>query len=364
MRTWPRAFPLCIAAAFALLPPTSADTPPADTKKTDDTGMTAEQVLLFNEYVEVAWQLKLRTADPTKKPDLNRAAFYKEMLNELVNQSPEEKRVTFRWLPGRVLRMHRALDPLYLSKAEEDAAEKLPASVAPEVKRLLSDDTEVFLDARRGVLAQGIGCKKPISDQIRKLEEDSAKRLRLVGLLRELDAQVAAEHCVRISEDAFKREADLRKTQGNGKKSKIAALLPRHVVDFRGHPDEDPFAALCYFNFKKSSHDYDSATGLEFHGGDRDHFQIHMLGGQDHRMTDLGEVDFEELKSAPDAKTTAAWPNRRGDSPAIVGHVYLEHCFCPGDVDLTVKFKILDLKPGEWVIIEWQLIPQEKSPDK
>jgi hypothetical protein len=46
---------------------------------------------------------------------------------------------------------------------------------------------------------------------------------------------------------------------------------------------------------------------------------------------------------------------------AVIGQVYVEHCREPRDqIDRTFKFKVLDLKPGEWVVIEWEPIPQEK----
>src|SRR5258708_1482226 len=99
MRAWHRSLFLCVTAALMFLPPTLADTPPADAKKPGETGMTAEQVLLFNEYVEVLWQLKLRDADPATKPDLDREAFQKKMWTEFLKQSPDEKKAYLHRLP-------------------------------------------------------------------------------------------------------------------------------------------------------------------------------------------------------------------------------------------------------------------------
>lgn len=62
----------------------------------------------------------------------------------------------------------------------------------------------------------------------------------------------------------------------------------------------------------------------------------------------------------PNAKTTATWEGE-ARIPAIVGHVYVEHCLDPREgVDQIVKFQVLDLKPGGWVVIEWEPLAREK----
>jgi len=160
----------------------------------------------------------------------------------------------------------------------------------------------------------------------------------------------------------MQRLIEARKAHGDKKSSKITVLVSRTLLP-NDHPDSNYYSSLCYYSFHKDKHGYSHiAVSLEF-GNGGDLFDVNMYGGQENRFKDMGAVDFASVKSAPNAATTAMWPGDRDSLPAKVGHVYVEHCREPnGDemVDFTVKFKVIDLKPGQWVVIEYERIPQEK----
>lgn len=181
--------------------------------------------------------------------------------------------------------------------------------------------------------------------------------MRLAGVFNDLEDQAESEHRARAREEAVKRIAELSKERGDRAASRITFLLGRGIGSRGRHPSEDPIYATCYFNFPKGDRTYNSGVSLQFANGGRAQFQLNMLGGQDNRISELGAVDFASIVKAPGENVTAKWAR---EGKAKVGHVYIEHCFSPEDrVNMTVKFKVLDLKAIDWVIIEWQPIPQE-----
>jgi RNA polymerase sigma factor (sigma-70 family) len=236
----------------------------------------------------------------------------------------------------------------------------VPDGVVKAVEKLVSEDVDTFLSARRQVLAHGPACLPLVADIARKRDVDSDPRLklRLAGVMADLESQEPAERRLRVSEAGLKRVHELRTARGEGRPSRIDVLVSRQVSGLvKQHPADNLYAGLCYFSFPKNKHGYKGAVSLEF-GNSPDCFQVEMYGGQQNRLKDLGAVDFAGVKSVVDGAATA-WGRR--DLKAVVGHVYIEHCLEPDDkVDMAMKFKVIDLKPGEWVVIEWEPIPQKE----
>ena len=94
-------------------------------------------------------------------------------------------------------------------------------------------------------------------------------------------------------------------------------------------------------------------------GGNR--LTVNFYGGQDNRLAKLDTEKFEDVKKAPGPDTTAGWRNIGLGIDAAVGPTYVLHVNDPRDkIDFTVKFRILDMSADEWIVIEWEPIPQEK----
>jgi RNA polymerase sigma factor (sigma-70 family) len=260
-------------------------------------------------------------------------------------------------------RPHQERDTFPVTEEQRAAAARLPAAAADDVKDLLSDDVDTYLAARRRVLARGPACRALVADAARRAaaEPDRRRRMRLASVLAELDGLEPAERRLRVTEEALRRAAALRQARGK-KAGKVEALVSRAISDLvRQHPAEDPYAGMCYFSFPTERSGYEGAVSLEF-GNGGDVFSVLMYGGQRNRIQDLGAMDFAGVKTPPEALT--AFPAKlrlETTIPAVVDHVYVEHCLEPRDgVDQMVKFQVLDLKPGAWVVIAWEPIPQEK----
>jgi hypothetical protein len=238
-----------------------------------------------------------------------------------------------------------------------------PPEVVAAADKLLDDSLDVYLAARRQLLVFGPGCKGLVEERIRKVSPHANRRvwMRLHTLLGELQALEANEQVVRVTEEALRRGTQIEKKRDPKAAAKVAVLTSRAVAgQMRVHPNQNPYAGMCYFSFPRDEHGYAGAVSLEF-GNGGDTFQVLMYGGQKNRIKSLGAVDFAGIKSAPPAKVTATWEERGERNAVKVGDVYIEHCLEPRDrVDLTVKFRVLDLKPGKWVVIEWEAIPQDK----
>lgn len=356
------AFPFAWAAATAAQEVSPRKVTPADLRVIENS-MTVDQALLFNEYLSLLSREVERelAGDPMATP-VSLAELRKDSLEALAYKSPGGRSRFWERLPARMLRMRREVDPYYVSKEEREAAAKIPANAAGAVAKLLSPDVEAYVAARRTVLALGPACRALVADRARKLGAGSDASHRLDIILSEFDRQLANERRLRVCEPALQRAADLRRARAD-KQAKIATLVSRWVTDEREADRDNLYAALCYFNFSTGKNDYNEAVALEFGNGDNDSFMVNMVTDQDNRFVDIGLADFTSIKKAPDAKVMAGWKRARRDEDlkAVVGHVYLEHCLrSDRDVDFTVKFKVLDLKPGEWVVIEWERIPQEK----
>src|SRR5262249_14050995 len=151
--------------------------------------------------------------------------------------------------------------------------------------KLISEEIDTYLTARRALLALGPACRALITDGGRRLPADAEKRLqfRFTALLSDLDMHAALEQRIRAAEAGLRRAADLAKDRQRNPGSQIALLLSRAVSDQSGHAREDPYSNMCYFSFPKARNGYDGAVSLEF-GNGGDVFDTHMYGDPENRI--------------------------------------------------------------------------------
>jgi hypothetical protein len=272
--------------------------------------------------------------------------------------TPAERTAFWRRLPIDTLRGFRQINPLHISAGERKAADGLPAEARAAVARLLSDRLEDVLAARRRLVAYGPTCRSLVVDQLCKLPDDSPRRLLHEGLLRTLEFEEAHERCIRVTEAALQKTAQLSKTRGKSATT-IGVLVSRRICDGRSN---DPYGSMRYYNFLHKNHDYKAGVALEFGNGDGNCLDINFYGGQDNRIEALGATDYARVKTAPNGAVTAGWwKNGQPLVTAAVGHVYRLHVVDPRDqVDFAVKFRVLDMSPEEWIVIEWEYLPQER----
>lgn len=357
----------------------------AEQLKAAEAAMTAEQKTMFAEFIELTTLQTIRSGQMSfealqkncakagfkiqKETDLVRL-MQKEHLEWIAAEPPEEQKRYWNEFPKQLLALKKQLDPLFLSAEEKSAAAKLAPQAAEEIKALLSDDTEAFLAARKKVLALGPACKALVAEAARGIPENSYKRLRFNSMLFELeqDTQARTERAIRIAEEAFRRAEEFRKNPKTGESAKVAVLVAGEIGG--SLQNRDPaYSNLGYFSFPWSKNEYGQSPvslAFGFHKGyykGVDHFDTNMYGGQNNRIQDLGAVDLSSVQKAPSAAVTATWkatPWCHG-IPVLKGHVYVEHCLeSRNSIDQTFKFKVLELKPGEWVILEWAPVPQDK----
>jgi hypothetical protein len=230
------------------------------------------------------------------------------------------------------------------------------AQIAALLERLLGEDVEEYLEARRRLLGAGRRCRVALEEAEKRLVQRGDRRnlLRVRTLLREL----TREEQLRVVETAMARAARLAAAGGRRKAAPVIVLLHRdfceRLGDFRS-PDD--YAGMCYYSFPKSAHGYEGQASLEY-GGPGDQFLVQMYGGQESGLTDLGPVDFKDVTTAPnDLKGKG-----RTGLQAVVGHVYVEHHLEGKDEDLGgFKFEVLDLEPGRWLVLAWERVPLEKG---
>jgi hypothetical protein len=322
--------------------------------------LSAEQKRLIDELVDLQAREAARYFNPEDVTPLRPPTeIRRDVLTRAAGMTAEQAKVFWRDLPYTLKERFRRLDAQHVMAEERKAVERLPAAAKEEVARLLSDPHDDFLAARRKVLAYGPACRALVADQLSGVAGDSPKRLRHLGVLAELDFDEARERLIRITESALQKASQLEKTRKKPT-SNIAILVARPLCD-RGRRG-DPYADLCYYNFLHRNHKYKAGVGLEFGNGEGNRLGINFYGGQDNRMSSLGAVNFAEVKKAPGPETTDKWWRDAAIAPmtAVVGHVYLLHLVDARDsVNFTVKFRVLDRSPEEWIIIEWEPIPQE-----
>jgi hypothetical protein len=320
--------------------------------------LSVQQKRLFHDYAELQVRTEARHFDPTRGGTIRTLPEVRgKLIDQIAAMSPEQAKVFWRDLPYILKRGFRDLDRLHVSAEEREEAARLPAAAKEQVEKLLSDQFEEALTARRKILAHGPACRALVADQLARLPADSPQRLRHEDLLAEFDRAEAHERRMRIADTALHRASQLEKARKKAT-STIAVLLSRRLCDLGAR--DDPYGTLCYYNFFRSNHEYRPGVGLEFGNGPGNRLQINFWRDQDNRMISLGDVKFAEVKKAPGPETTAKWWKGGLPMTAVVGHVYLLHVIEPRDrLDFTVKFQVLDLSPDEWIIIQWELIPQE-----
>ncbi|MFH0939308.1 MAG: hypothetical protein V1899_08515 [Planctomycetota bacterium] len=318
--------------------------------------MTVEQKQLFNEMLEL--NLK-RQSSKTGKTDVDRAALRKEGLTILATLSPEERKSCWARMIKELPKARRKVDSLYSTDQEKKEANALPATAKKDVEMLLSDDIESFLAAWPKVLSYGPACRAIVADAARPVT-NPIKQRRLKMLLNVFDCLQKIEQLIRKIELAFTRLAELQRMRGNKTQTNLQLLMSRNVVDNRESLATEDIKNLCYFSFPCNKHGYGNIpVSLEYGNGENT-LQVRMYGGQENSIKDFGMVDFDSVKSTPKAEVAEEqWGER---CPAVVGHVYVEHCLEEREhIDQWFKFKVIEIDAAhEWIIIEWAPIPQEK----
>ncbi|MCW8131099.1 MAG: hypothetical protein KIS92_12190 [Planctomycetota bacterium] len=353
---------------MALRPPEISDEKLAAFEKS----LTPEQRALIEaftrEFCKALWKqqearFKQNVPAGQKEPTLD--DFVKEQRRAIlawIAPLPQEQlQKYFKELPEQIKKMRAQNDPAYVDESERTAAEALPAEARAEADALLSADLDAYLAARRKLLARGAACVPLVSEKLASLKEGDERGLRLRSLLAELrqDPERQKEKIIRAAEAAARRVEALKAAQPADAKSRYAWLLSRRLVGGVRLPE---YEQACYYSFPKVCNGYGGAVSLEFDNStEPDGLNVLMYGGQQNRIKDLGAADFAAAASgpAPAPKDRAGWSRR--DVPGVLGHVYLEHCFEPGDgIDKIVAFKVVALVSGEYVVLEWQPIPAKQ----
>src|SRR5262249_25476958 len=108
----------------------------------------------------------------------------------------------------------------------------LPAEIIAEIDKIQSPDLEVYLAARRKVLAHGPACKDLVIARLAKLDpqEDQRllKRLRLVQ--GELERQEVLVEVERAVDAALNRADELNKKRDPKRRSRITVLMAQALV--------------------------------------------------------------------------------------------------------------------------------------
>jgi hypothetical protein len=280
-----------------------------------------------------------------------------EQLKWIATAPTEQQKEIWNKLPSEIIQARKRADPAYVTDSERAAADEAPASIKEAVKALAGDDVEAFINARHTVVEHGPAASALVADLLKTLDKQSYKRIRLLSVLQEVQEDTRSNRAkvLRIADAAFKRRDEL---QAAAPAAKFAVLLSRGALSYGARRNELPvYDKQCYFSFPRDANGYDGAVSLEFDNSANE-LSVTMYGGQQNKINDLGPVDFATIKSAPNIEATRKWKER---VVAAVGHVYMEHCLEPRDqIDACFKFKVLELKASQYVIIEWAPIPQDK----
>jgi hypothetical protein len=105
------------------------------------------------------------------------------------------------------------------------------------------------------------------------------------------------------------------------------------------------------------------AVGMDsrsFHGKRFDEFRVGCYGGCQHRIVDLGKVDYGKVRIPASLCELPDEASHSGHARVEVGHVYVIHLYYPGrpdPQDLYVKLKVLAHRDNDAVLFEWQPLP-------
>jgi hypothetical protein len=317
--------------------------------------LSAEQIRMLDEIIELERSQSRENGQAAKTNAEAIVAMRRQYLTWIVAGSGAQRDEFWTALPSQLKEAKRRHDPTFVSEDEKKAAANLPAEARKQVKALLSDDVDEYLRARKAVLDYEDAVIAPLSDVLQQLKEPSHKRTRVLSVLKEVHAgrQNEREKLLRVADAALKRRDELQ-AQNTG--SRIAAVISRRLTS--GRRETPLYGEHCYFSFPRASNDYNGATSIEFGNGGDEAISVNMYGGQANKISKLGAVDFASIVAAPDAASVRQWKDR---CTAEAGHVYIEHCKEDRDnINAFFKFKVLELKPGQYMIIEWAPLPGGK----
>lgn len=318
--------------------------------------LTPEQMDYLREYASAQVQVLARQPD-ANLPTVQ--SLVDDLVRAYARMKPSDQRRWLRNLPDLALRSQRELDPFYVRLCDKEAGKNLSHVASLVLADLLSDDVGKYLLARREVLRHGKVCVAKVAELGRSLKDDSPKRPRFLTLLEELDTAALEDEILRQIDLAHHKAAEFAKAR-RGTSTKMAVLYSRQGVSERVAWQRHLASKVCYFSFPRGENSYGRQTSLEFGNGE-DLLQVIMYGGQKNRLRDLGPIDFASIKTAPTLASIKQWQEPQDHLPAEVGHVYLEHCYeseenSEENPNTVVKFKILAMEPGMWIILEYELL--------
>lgn len=203
-----------------------------------------------------------------------------------------------------------------------------------ELQALQTEEVNAYLLARRRVLFRGPSLLPKVEALRNAQPANSRMHARLSSMRFALLEQAMAEPIQRAAETALKRADELRKSTGA---ARIVALINREItvtyhlqLNYKGEWISEPYAELCYFDFVANSRNYGNTTTLMF---EQDVLRTNMLGGQEHRIKDMGAVDLAEIEIAPANEAMSAWAK---DAKPAQDHVYIVRTHLPRDgIDRT-----------------------------
>lgn len=314
--------------------------------------LSREQIGMLDEVIALEFSQRDQAAKANAEAT---TAARRQYLTWIVAGPAAERDEFWNRLPSELTAAKRRLDPAYVSEDEKKAGAKLPAEAREQIKALLSDDVDEYLRARKAVLEFDSAAIAPLSAILQQLKDTSHKRTRVLSVLMELQAgrQKEREKLLRVADAALKRRDELQALRTG---SRVAAIISRGLTS--GRRETPLYGDHCYFSFPRATNDYNGATSIEFGNGGNEAIQVNMYGGQANKISALGAVDFASINTAPDAATVGKWKDR---CTAAVGHVYIEHCSEDRDkLNAFFKFKVLELQPAQYMIIEWAPLPAGK----
>jgi hypothetical protein len=229
-----------------------------------------------------------------------------------------------------------------------------------EVDAFCSEDQGAYLKARRCLLAHGSTVAPLLEKRLADYPKDGSTAFRIKSILFELQTNAESERVISIVGPGLKRVDEIRKQTGQQpwlmvKREELFTFDIK--LNLGGEWIRNPYGELCYMNFSRKSRQYSNDVSLVY---ENDSLRVRMVGGQESRISDLGLVDYNNVKSAPEAAVTKTW---KQESKAIAGHVYIEHVLIMSqkkvETSQTFKLKVLEIG-SDWLIIQWDEIPQDK----
>jgi hypothetical protein len=272
---------------------------------------------------------------------------WREKLCHLYVKTEKERIDFFLQLNDSTDYMSRSHDPLYISKAEREAAGRLPPQAKVEVEKIATGTTTEVIAARQHVLAYGESCRALALDRARSAKSDSWERIKLHQLLDDLKLMSEVPKLLPVLEGPERRARDL----DHSDPSRIHAVLLDMRFNAWMSDRDSPLSEFTYYSFhhkKRTSND----SSLRYGNGVR-HLDVCNYTGQNSEIVDLGAH----------AKLPATWTDAlkavgkaKGDTNvlAVAGHSYAECWREPRlKVELFVVFEVMEAT-DDAVIISWK----------